>query len=376
MTKRILQFGTSRFLQAHVDLFVHEARQSGQAVGPITVVKTTAGGPRGNRIEALGSAKGFPVRLRGNDNGRLVDEIINVQSVNRAIDANKDWPGLIKIFSNETDIVVSNVGDGGYELTRDDQLRPHSLDTVPAGFPAKLLALLIHRFENGARPLLVLPCELVSSNGRVLRQILTGLAEAWDEREAFNAWLAGSVMFCDTLVDRIVSESIEPIGAVAEPYGLWAIKRQPGFEPPFQHPNIAYTDDLEPFLRLKLHILNLGHTYLAQIWQAERRPPGETVREMLSELEIKHRLISLYDNEVIPGFSAHGMTEAATRYVATTLERFENPFLNHRVSDIAQNHAIKIERRVNDFIAWAKKPNPSLMLPRLAELGGAMQSPP
>ena len=376
MTKRILQFGTSRFLQAHVDLFVHEARQSGQAIGPITVVKTTAGGPRGSRIEALGSAKGFPVRLRGYDNGRLVDEIINVQSVNRAIDANKDWPGLIKIFSNETDIVVSNVGDGGYELARDDQLRPHSLDVMPAGFPAKLLALLIHRFENGARPLLVLPCELVSSNGRVLRQILTGLAEAWGEREAFNAWLAGSVMFCDTLVDRIVSESIEPIGAVAEPYGFWAIKRQPGFEPPFQHPNITYTDDLEPFLRLKLHILNLGHTYLAQIWLAERRPSDETVRGMLSNLDIRHRLISLYDNEIIPGFGAHDMMEAATRYVATTLERFENPFLNHRVSDIAQNHAIKIERRVNDFIAWAKKPNPSLMLPRLAELGGAMQSPP
>lgn len=376
MTKRILQFGTSRFLQAHVDLFVHEARQSGQAIGPITVVKTTAGGPRESRIEALGSTKGFPVCLRGYDHGRLVDETIDVQSVNRAIDANKDWTRLIKIFSNETDIVVSNVGDGGYELTRDDQLRPYSLDAVPAGFPAKLLALLIHRFENGSRPLLVLPCELVSSNGRVLGQILAGLAEAWGEGEAFKAWLAGSVMFCDTLVDRIVSESIEPIGAVAEPYGLWAIKRQPGFEPPFRHPNVTYTDDLEPFLRLKLHILNLGHTYLAQIWLAERRPSDETVRGMLSDLDIRHRLISLYDNEVVPGFSAHDMMEAATRYVATTLERFENPFLNHRVSDIAQNHGIKIERRVNDFIAWAKKPNPSLMLPRLAELGGSVQLPP
>jgi tagaturonate reductase len=44
MTRRIIQFGTSRFLQAHVDLFVHEARCSGQDIGPITVVKTTSGG--------------------------------------------------------------------------------------------------------------------------------------------------------------------------------------------------------------------------------------------------------------------------------------------------------------------------------------------
>ena len=62
------------------------------------------------------------------------------------------------------------------------------------------------------------------------------------------------------------------------------------------------------------------------------------------------------------------MGEAATRYVATTLERFENPFLNHRVSDIAQNHAIKLERRVRDFIAWARESNPSLAMPRLEAL--------
>ena len=44
MTRRIIQFGTSRFLQAHVDLFVHEARCSGEDIGPITVVKTTLRG--------------------------------------------------------------------------------------------------------------------------------------------------------------------------------------------------------------------------------------------------------------------------------------------------------------------------------------------
>ena len=37
----ILQFGTSRFLQAHVDLFVSEALESGDALGGITVVQST-----------------------------------------------------------------------------------------------------------------------------------------------------------------------------------------------------------------------------------------------------------------------------------------------------------------------------------------------
>ena len=374
MARRILQFGTSRFLQAHVDFFVHEARLAGQDIGPITIVKTTAGGARDGRVEALGDVKGFPVRFRGHENGRSVDETVMVKSVVRAIDANKDWQGVIRLFINDTDIVVSNVGEGGYAVSDEDRLRPPAASVVPTSYPAKLLALLVHRFQNGAEPLLILPCELVSNNGEVLRQLLVGLSDAWNESREFKTWLAGSVMICDTLVDRIVSEPIEPIGAVAEPYGLWAIKRQPGFAPPLQHPCITYTDDLEPFLRLKLHILNLGHTYLAQIWQAEQRRSDEAVREMLSDLDIKQRLLSLYDDEVIPGFAARGMGEAATRYVATTLERFENPFLNHRVSDIAQNHAIKIERRVGDFIAWARKPNPSLALPRLQALGRAPQA--
>ena len=34
MSRRILQFGTSRFLQAHADLFVHEARIAGQDIVP------------------------------------------------------------------------------------------------------------------------------------------------------------------------------------------------------------------------------------------------------------------------------------------------------------------------------------------------------
>ena len=42
MSPRIVQFGTSRFLQAHADLFVHEARASGRDIGPITIVQTTA----------------------------------------------------------------------------------------------------------------------------------------------------------------------------------------------------------------------------------------------------------------------------------------------------------------------------------------------
>ena len=37
-TTPIIQFGTSRFLQAHADLFISEAMARGKALGPVTAI--------------------------------------------------------------------------------------------------------------------------------------------------------------------------------------------------------------------------------------------------------------------------------------------------------------------------------------------------
>lgn len=360
-------------MQAHADLFVHEARAEGQDIGPITIVKTTLGGSRDNRIQAFATAGGFPVKLKGFKSGKLVDETIQVTSVCRALDANVDWLHLKEIFAHETETIFSNVGETGYDLSVEDQLTSNSTDTAPKSFPAKLTALLFHRFKNGAQPLLILPTELVSSNGHVLRQLVLDLSK--DLGDVFKNWLDQSVTFCDTLVDRIVSEAIEPIGAIGEPYGLWAIKRVAGLREPLQHPCIVYTDDLEPYLRLKLHILNLGHSFLAEIWKTENLPAGQIVRGMLQISDIKNRLIELYDTEIIPGFADHKMEAEAKLYVATTLERFQNPFLNHRLSDIYQNHKYKIERRMIDFVEWVLAVNPLAQFPKLKIIINANSTP-
>lgn len=370
MTRRILQFGTSRFLQAHADLFLHEARAAGQDIGPIAVVKTTRDAGREGRVAALARPEGFPIIIRGRSQGRIVDETIRVKSVDRAFSAHKDWRAVADLFAGETEIVVSNVGESGYAVPDEDK-RPEAARGIPAGFPAKLLALLVRRHAAGGRPLLMLPCELVTGNGALLRRILLDLSASWNLNAGFCEWLVDSVMFCDTLVDRIVSAPIEPAGAIAEPYALWAIQRQPGFIAPFEHPCVVVTDDLEPYARLKLHILNLGHTILAETWLNDGRPAGETVGMILKDAPIRERLERIYRDEVIPGFAAHGMGDEAKRYVASTIERFENPFLDHPLRDIAQNHALKIERRIGAFLAWVRARNASAMLPELTALAAA-----
>jgi tagaturonate reductase len=78
--------------------------------------------------------------------------------------------------------------------------------------------------------------------------------------------------------------------------------------------------------------------------------------------------MSLYNEEIVPGFAARSTAVEATGYIATTLKRFENPFLNHRISDIIQNHAIKVGRRMVDFIAWVRGKNPTAKSPGLASI--------
>ena len=244
MTRRIIQFGTSRFLQAHVDLFVHEARLSGQPIGPITVVKTTSDRDRARRIAALKRGHPFPIRIRGIEKGHVIDETIEVASVDQAFDAQEEWPAVIRCFAGEAEIAVSNVSDRGYDSLEEDAGYDFSSLAPPRSFPAKLLALLLARFRESGRPLLFLPTELVSGNGRRLAEIVSKLAVASRQPNSFRLWLAHSVRFADTLVDRIVSESIEPLGAVAEPYALWAIGKG-DFGEPFRHAAVRLVDDLE-----------------------------------------------------------------------------------------------------------------------------------
>ncbi|QLF68736.1 mannitol dehydrogenase family protein [Peteryoungia desertarenae] len=359
MKTPILQFGTSRFLQAHVDLFVSEALAKGDALGPITVVQTSGDPQRARRIAALADRHGFPVCIRGLEEGRVIDRELRVKSVTRALSTATQWDDVARVFVEEAEVIVSNTGDSGYVVSPGD-----ALSGVPKSFPMKLLKLLALRYRNGGKPLTVLPCELLSRNGDKLKALIHDLSRRFVPDEGFDAWLSTSVIFANTLVDRIVSAPLEPAGAIAEPYALWVIENRTGLTMPCRHPSIHLVEDLTPHEKLKLHILNLGHTVLADHWLKEARRIDETVREMLASAPVRDMLLQLYREEVIPGFALHGMEQAAVSYLEQTMARFENPFLDHALKDIAGNHREKIERRIAAFLRWC----PGIVMPRLEQI--------
>jgi len=361
----ILQFGTSRFLQAHVDLFVDEAMARGEALGGITVVQTTHSAESAARVAAFNQPGGYPVRIRGRSDGATVSREQRVHSVTCALQADRDWPAIREQAISTVQVIVSNTGDRGYQLSSEDDSALLHADVAPRSFPAKLLVLLYARYRNGGQPVTLLPCELVSDNGSVLRDLVVGLARAWACPAEFIAWLGERCIWVNSLVDRIVSQALDPVGAVAEPYALWAIEAQPGMVLPCRHPDIVVTQHLRPFERRKLFLLNLGHTFLAQQWLKEGRPANETVLQAMSDPILGGRLKTVWEDEVLPVFRALG-EEAETRaYLVQLRDRFNNPYLAHQLSDIAQNHQQKIARRIQPVIDLAAKLGLDLPQPAL-----------
>lgn len=367
LTTPIIQFGTSRFLQAHAALFVSEALQVSQAAGQITVVQSSGDPTRAKRLSALAAPDGYPVHIRGLKNGIPVDDVQRVTSVARTLSTATDWAELSRVFVDEAQFILSNTGDKGFDAQPADT---NAEFDQRMSYPAKLTLLLKARFEAGAAPIQIMPLELIVQNGQVLKGRVRSIARNMEAD--FQRYLEKDVIWVDSLVDRIVSEPIEPAGAIAEPYALWAVENQTGLVLPCSHPAIQIVDRLDNVEALKLFVLNLGHTYLADKWREGNWDREATVLEMLDDKACLAGLKSIYIGEVLPSFAAAGLLQEAQSYVDTTLERFANPFLRHRVVDIAQNHAEKVERRITAFLNWAKTQGDCSEKPRLTALSHSL----
>ena len=343
LPETILQFGGGNFLRAFVDLFVHEANQSGQAVGRVVVVQST----ESNRAELLNVQGGrYHVVIRGLVGGEGVNRAQAVESISRALVAKTEWEEVLDVGrSPELRWIVSNATEAGYALDADDRAE----GGAPGSFPAKLLLVLSARFKAGGAGVTVLPCELVEQNGDRLLDLVLEQAQVWGIAGALTDWLRHEVRWLNTLVDRIVSGRPEghpllgkdALLTVAEPFALWVIEEKGEAAPLFHHPALQRVGDVRPFSLRKVRILNGAHTALV----CKALPLGiETVREAVLHPEIGPWLRALVFEEIVPTLERR--VEGSGRFAEQVLERFANPFLNHQLADIALHHDAKVKVRV------------------------------
>ncbi len=352
---KVVQFGEGNFLRAFVDYMIDAANEQGVFDGNIAIVKCV---PFGSLERFKKQDNLYTVVLRGKQDGQVVNQARIVTSVAKSLCCYEDHEEYLALARLESlRFVVSNTTEAGIVLDETD-----SMEGIPSTYPGKLTQFLYERFRAfegaGDKGLVILPVELIENNGGKLKQCVLALCRCWGLPQEFASWIEDACIFCSTLVDRIVTgypadeaqTLCQELGYtdelldVAEPFGLWVIESQRDIsgELPLDRAGlpVVFTHDQKPYRERKVRILNGAHT-------------ATVLLGWLSGLDIVRQCMA---DTVIRGFMEKALSEIkpfvklpqeeVAAFTQAVFERFENPFIRHRVLDISLNSVSKWKARV------------------------------
>jgi mannitol 2-dehydrogenase len=192
-----------------------------------------------------------------------------------------------KMAAESTRIVSLTVTEGGYAVDpvtgRFDagdpgvvhDLRSGAAPTTAFGFVTEAL---VRRRDRGLLPFTVLSCDNVQHNGDVARRSFASFAALRDGD--LGAWVEREVSFPNCMVDRITPATTDDDRAevarrfgiedgwpvVCEPFTQWVVEDRFGLgRPPLEDVGVQLVEDVEPYERMKLRLLNSSHQALAYL---------------------------------------------------------------------------------------------------------------
>lgn len=352
LTEKVMQFGEGNFLRGFVDWMIDRLNKEADWNGGVVLVQPL---PQG-LCDMINEQDGlYDLYLRGLQNGERVEETRVVECVTRCINPFADTAAYFEMAKNpELRFIVSNTTEAGIEYRAGESAD----DFTGTTFPGRLAMFMKKRFDLGLPGFVLLPCELIDKNGDCLKECILKYAADWNYGDDFIKWVNEENHFTNTLVDRIVTgypretakEMEESFGHLdnvidtAEIFHLWVIEGDKKYaeEIPFHKygMNVLWTDDVTPYKKRKVRILNGAHTMMVL---AARLAGLETVGEaMEDELVYKFMYKGIFD-EIIPTLDLP--KEELTQFANDVIERFKNPFIKHYLLSIALNSVSKFKVR-------------------------------
>ena len=360
LPEKVLQFGTGVLLRGLPDYFIDKANKQGIFNGRIVVVKSTGSGDTDSfsRQDNL-----YTICVRGIEEGNKIEENIINASISRVISAKNNWKEILAIASNPAmQLVISNTTEVGIVFIKEDI---HA--SPPESFPGKLLAFLYERFKifNGDKEkgMVIVPTELLPENGKKLLSILLELANFNKLEEEFLIWLKNNNYFCNSLVDRIVPGKLsstqqqeaeaqfgyeDELMIMSEVYRLWAIepdnekiKKVLSFSK--SDDGVIITHDIHTYRELKLRLLNGSHTLSCGL---AHLAGFTTVKEAMGNKFFSSYIQKLMMQEITPAITDKNLTtEAAIDFATKVLDRYRNPFIEHKWLSITLQYSSKMQMR-------------------------------
>lgn len=352
-TERIIQFGEGGFLRAFVDWIVQLTDEKTDFDASVVVVQPIEKGMC-DMLEKQNCV--YTLIMRGLKDGvPTVDKKV-IDCISRTVQPYRDFDEYLKLAENsDFRFVVSNTTESGIAFNDSD--RPDNAPNIT--FPAKVTMLLKKRFDLGLNGFIFLPCELIEKNGQTLKKYVLEYTKLWNLGTDFEKWVEGENIFCNTLVDRIVTgyprdEKID-LGYednmldTSEIFHLWVIEAKDDEQKilknefPFEKAelNIIVTDNLDRYRTRKVRILNGAHTSMIPYALLSKI---ETVGECMKDEKMSRFVKECVFDEIIPTLDLP--TDELIDYANNVFERFLNPYIKHMCSSIALNSVSKFKVRV------------------------------
>lgn len=299
------------------------------------------------------------------ERGGAAEQIRVVGQVTEVLYAAQDAAATTSLFADPgISVVTLTVTEKGYRRSAEgglDRADPAVLADLAGGSETvvgQLVRGLQARARAGAGPLSVLSCDNLAGNGRVVKRLVLDFCEALPAREgeAIGSWIEEHVAFPSSMVDRIVPATSDADRAavaralgvedravvVAEPFRQWVIEnRFVAPRPAWERAGAELVDDVEPYERLKLRTLNGTHSMLAYLGALRGH---QTIAEAVADDELRGWASRFIGEDVAPTLSADGLDVVA--YGEQALERFANPALRHRTSQVAMDGSQKLPLRL------------------------------
>ncbi len=348
-TDKIIQFGEGGFLRGFVDWIVQILNEETDFNGGVTVVQPIKQG----MCKALKEQSCVYTHImRGLENGVPTVNKKKIDAITNVVEPYENFDEYLKLGETESyRFIVSNTTESGIEFSEADI--PENAPDIT--FPAKVTLLLKRRFDMGFKGFIFLPCELIDKNGEKLKEYIIKYARRWNFGEGFIKWIEEENVFCNTLVDRIVTgypkdEKIDlgyedKMLDTSEIFHLWVIEDPECIkeELPFEKTrlNIILTDKLERYRTRKVRILNGAHTSMIPYAMLEGI---ETVGDCMKDKKMRSFVEACVYKEIIPTLDLP--ENELSDYAKNVFERFENPYIKHMCKSIALNSVSKFKVRV------------------------------
>ncbi|MCA0293788.1 MAG: mannitol dehydrogenase family protein [Actinobacteria bacterium] len=354
---RIVHLGVGNFFRAHQAWYTeHAADAVAWGIAAFTGRSTAM-------ADALRPQDGLYTLITRGTDGDAFEVISSLSAVHSAgeHDALLDYfrsPQLAVVTLTVTEAGYRRGADGGPDLTDPavaaDVAALRAAATAPvATAPARIVAGLLARRAASGGPLAIVSCDNLSHNGSVLARVVSELAGHVDA--TLPAWLAANVSFGTTMVDRITPATTDEHRAAVraatgvedaapvptEPFSEWVIQGAfPAGRPAWESAGARIVDDVAPFERRKLALLNGSHSLLAY---AATILGHETVADAIADPRCLAWVEQWWDEAC-----AHIPLPTAelAAYRAALLDRYRNPNIRHALAQIASDGSLKVPVRI------------------------------